>query len=183
MSSYGEFFQGLIGDPRGVSAPTPSGPELSACMAAQVDPALPGLVVELGPGTGVVTQALIERGVAPERLVAIESSAYFCDLLASRFTLSKILQGDAFDFQSYLPSGSAIAAVVSGVPLLNFPQPQRQALIARALDAQGPQGRFVQLSYGWHPPIPAGPGQQLTKNIVWRNLPPAHVWTYRRASH
>jgi len=176
--SYGDFLRGLLRDPRGVSAPTPSSPALAAAMAAKVDPLRPGLVVELGAGTGVVTEALLARGIAPERLVVIEHSAYFADLLASRFPGAMVIQGDAFSFERYLPEDAKLSAVVSGVPLLNFPLWRRKFLIDRALAAQDANGRFIQLSYGWQPPIAPG-RRELSKTIVWRNFPPAHIWTYR----
>lgn len=178
MSGYGDFLKGLLRDPGAVAAPTPSSPALAAAIAAKVDPLRPGLVVELGAGTGVVTAALLDRGVAPERLVAIEYSAYFADLLARRFPGVTVVQGDAFAFERYLSPGAGIAAVVSGVPLLNFPLSRRRALITRALALQGPDGRFIQLSYGWRPPIRSAFGIAPEKTIVWRNLPPAHVWTF-----
>ena len=146
-------------------------------MAEKIDPLRPGLVVELGAGTGVVTQALLARGLSPERLLVIEYSAYFADLLRSRFPGASVIQGDAFAFERYL-AGERISAVVSGVPLLNFPLWRRKALIDRALSVQDSGGRFIQLSYGWKPPI--APGRlELAKTVVWRNLPPAHIWTYR----
>jgi phosphatidylethanolamine/phosphatidyl-N-methylethanolamine N-methyltransferase len=180
MPAYAEFLRGLVDDPRGVSAPTPSGPILSAVIAAQVDPARPGPVLELGPGTGVVTEALVARGISPARLVLIESGDYFCERLRARFPRAKVCAADAFAFEQCLPDGVVLAAVVSGVPLLNFPMEKRVSLIERALDAQGPGGRFIQLSYGWHPAAAPGPRLRVKKKLVWRNLPPAHVWTYRR---
>jgi phosphatidylethanolamine/phosphatidyl-N-methylethanolamine N-methyltransferase len=176
--SYGEFLRGLLKDPRGVSAPTPSGPALAAAMAEKVDPLRPGLVVELGAGTGVVTEALLARGISADRLLVIESGAYFVDLLRARFPGVTVVQGDALVFEHYLPPEVRISAVVSGVPLLNFPYWRRKTLIERALAVQGSGGRFIQLSYGWKPPIAPG-RRELSKAIVWRNLPPAHIWTYR----
>ena len=180
MTAYAEFLSGLVDDPRSVSAPTPSGPALSAAIAAEVDPARPGLVLELGPGTGVVTEALVARGISPARLVLIESGGYFCDRLRARFPRATVCGADAFTFERCLPEGAVLAAVVSGVPLLNFPHTERISLIERALDAQGPGGRFIQLSYGWRPAVAPGPRLAVAGKIVWRNLPPAHVWTYRR---
>jgi len=176
--SYGDFLRGLLKNPRAVSAPTPSGPVLAAAMAEKVDPLRPGLVVELGAGTGVVTEALIARGISPDRLVVIEYSAYFADLLRSRFPGATVIQGDAFLFERYLPEDARISAVVSGVPLLNFPLWRRKFLIDRGLGVQDAGGRFIQLSYGWKPPIDPG-RRELSKSLVWRNFPPAHVWTYR----
>jgi phosphatidylethanolamine/phosphatidyl-N-methylethanolamine N-methyltransferase len=139
-------------------------------------------VLELGPGTGVVTEALVARGVSPARLVLIESGEYFCRRLRAAFPRARICTADAFAFEQCLPAGAAggIAAVVSGVPLLNFSLEKRLSLIERALDAQGPGGRFIQLSYGWRPAVAPGPRLCVKKTMVWRNLPPAHVWTYRR---
>jgi len=182
MSAYGDFWRGLLSDPRGVSAPTPSSPALAAAIAAEVDMGRPGLVVELGPGTGVVTAALLDRGIAPERIVAIEQGRYFADLLERNFPALTIICGDAFQFETYLPEGARIAAIVSGVPLLNFPLEARRSLIARALLAQGRGGRFVQLSYGWRPPVAPRRAVHLGKKTVWRNFPPAHVFTYRAAA-
>jgi phosphatidylethanolamine/phosphatidyl-N-methylethanolamine N-methyltransferase len=182
MSAYGEFLRGLVDDPKSVSAPTPSGPTLSAAIAAKVDPRRPGLVVELGAGTGVVTEALAARGIAPSRLLLVESGEFFCRLLKRRFPAARVVMGDAFRFEDHLPAHARIAAIVCGVPLLNFPPPVRQSLIERGLDAQGPGGRFIQLSYGWKPAVPPGPSLKVKKHVVWRNLPPAHVWTYYRPS-
>lgn len=178
MSAYGDFLKGAVRDPGGVSAPTPSSPALAAAIAAKVDPLKPGLVVELGAGSGAVTQALLARGIAPERLIAIEYNEYFAKLLAQRFPGVCVVQGDAFQFENYIPIGEPIAAVVSGVPLLNFPLRHRRALIERALVLQGVSGRFIQLSYGWRPPIVSVFGLTPVKDIVWRNFPPAHIWTF-----
>lgn len=179
MSAYGDFFQGLLRDPGAVSAPTPSSAALAKAIAAKVDPLRAGLVVELGAGSGAVTQALLARGIAPERLIVIEFSDYFARLLAERFPGVRVVQGDAFQFETYLPLGEPIAAIVSGVPLLNFSLRRRRALIERALVLQGIGGRFVQLSYGWKPPIVSAFGVAPSKEIVWRNFPPAHIWTFR----
>jgi len=175
--SYGAFLRGLLKDPRGVSAPTPSSPVLAKAIAAKVDPLHPGLVVELGPGTGVVTAALLDRGISEDRLLIVEQGAYFYGLLAERFPAATVIQGDAFAFEQYLPAGAAISAVVCGVPLLNFPLTLRRTLIERSLALQGLGGRFIQLSYGWKPPVHLK-DVELGKTIVWRNFPPAHVWTF-----
>ena len=177
-ASYGEFLTGLLRDPCAVAAPTPSGRTLSAAIAAKVDPLRAGLVLELGPGTGVVTEALIRRGIAPDRILAIEHNSYFAQLCAARFADVKVVLGDAFAFERYLPDQTQIAAVVCGIPLLNFPVAARRSLIERALAIQGKAGRFIQLSYGWKPPVATIYDEPPARTFVWRNLPPAHVWVY-----
>jgi len=178
---YADFLRGLVNDPKGVSAPTPSSPALAQAIAAEVDISRDGLVIELGPGTGVVTEALLKRGVPPERLVAIEQEPSFVQLMRRRFPGVGICQGDALDFVDSVSAGARIASIVSGLPLLNFLLPVRRSLLRRALASQARGGSFIQLSYSWRPPVPPEPGMMLNKKVVWRNFPPAHVWTYRAA--
>src|SRR6185437_10514171 len=143
--SYGAFLRGLIHSPKGVSAPTPSSPVLAEAIAAELDLTRPGLVIELGPGTGAVTAALIKR-VGAGRILAIEQETSFIAPLRTRFPDADIRGGDALNFERFLPPGVA-AAVVSGLPLLHLPQATRRSLLARALNVQGPGGLFIQLSY------------------------------------
>ena len=175
--SYGDFLRGLLDNPRGVSAPAPSSAALAKAIAEEVDASVPGLVVELGAGTGAVTAGLAARGLG-SRMVAVEQDESFASMVKARFPLIDVRQGDALLFDSFLPPEAEIAAVVSGLPLLNFPLPARKALLARARARLQPQGVFVQLSYSWKPPVPPN-GAKLSRRLVLRNFPPACVWTYR----
>jgi len=178
---YGDFLRGLVSDPMGVSAPTPSSPALARVIAAEVDPSRDGLVIELGPGTGAVTQALLEQGISADRVVAIEQEVSFVGLMRERFPEVTVCDGDALLFENCIPARAKVAAVVSGLPLLNLPVPTRRSLLRRALSCQGRGGRFIQLSYGWRPPVLPDASTSLDSKVVWRNFPPAHVWTYRAA--
>lgn len=176
-----DFIKGLIARPANVAALMPSSPALARAIAAQVDPSADGPVLELGPGTGIVTEALIERGIAPERLIAIEYDPDFARLVARRCPGVRVVRGDAFDFAN-LTGEAEFAAIVSGLPLLTHPIAERQALLETALSRLKPGSPFVQLSYGTRPPLPASPGATLTRAaLVLMNLPPARVWVYRRA--
>ena len=181
VAAYGDFLRGLVHDPKGVSAPTPSSPTLARAIAAEVDLLRGGLVIELGPGTGVVTQALLQCGVTPDRLIAIEQEPNFAKLMRERFPSLRVFHHDALVFERCIRPGAKVAAIVSGIPLLNFPIYIRSSLLRRALACQDRGGRFIQLSYSWRPPVAPEPGTRLSKKIIWRNFPPAHVWTYRAA--
>lgn len=175
--------RGALARPRSVGAIAPSSPALARAIAAQIDPILPGKVLELGPGTGVVTQAILAMGVEPERLVMIEYDPHFAQALAQRFARAQVITGDAFDLAKTLGPGSSapFAAIVSGLPLLNQPPERRKALMENALDRLLPGAPLIQFSYGLKPPVlgtlkaPVQLGA-----FVWRNLPPARVWVYRR---
>jgi phosphatidylethanolamine/phosphatidyl-N-methylethanolamine N-methyltransferase len=169
-----------------MGAVTPSGKVLARTMASFVDPRIEGPVIELGPGTGPVTDALIRRGVAQDRLVLIEYNPDFCLLLKRRFPKATIIQGDAYDLQETLSGMLAepAAATVSSLPLFTKPMDQRLDLLETAQDIMRPDAPFIQFTYAVVPPMPARSDAYRTRasNRVWRNLPPARVWVYNKAA-
>jgi phosphatidylethanolamine/phosphatidyl-N-methylethanolamine N-methyltransferase len=185
LADSAHFLRSLIAAPRLTGAVAPSGRALARAMAAAVGPAPRGLIVELGPGTGPVTRALIESGIAPKRLVLLEYDPAFCAMLRQRFPRVAVVQGDAYDLAGALAEfkGRPIGAVVSSLPLLNQPPHRRAKLIADAFALMGRKGMFVQFTYGLVSPIPrevcATRYSAHRGKRIWRNLPPACVWTYR----
>jgi phosphatidylethanolamine/phosphatidyl-N-methylethanolamine N-methyltransferase len=171
--------------PAEMGAVSPSGRALARAMAAEVDPYAPGLVLELGPGTGAVTAALIERGIARERLVLVEYNRQFCALLAKRFPGATVIEGDAYNLRAALNSAvhPPLSAVVSSLPLMMKPMPTRLRLLDAALRLLCPGGPFIQFSYAVAAPIPPRPHRYRINSSprIWRNLPPARVWVYRAA--
>jgi phosphatidylethanolamine/phosphatidyl-N-methylethanolamine N-methyltransferase len=138
----------------------------------------------LGPGTGVITAAILARGIAPARLVAVEYNENFAAVLKARYPAVKVIQGDAFDLGQTLKAHdlAPFAAILSGLPLLNFPLAARQRLIEGALARLAPEAPFIQFSYGLHPPVVPPPGYSVVRAaFVLRNVPPARVWVYRKA--
>lgn len=174
-----KFFERLVADPGHVGAIAPSSKRLARAMAAEADPAR-GQVLELGPGTGVVTEALIARGFAPEKITAVEFDEHFAMELRSRLPGVNVISGDAFDLARMM-GGARFAAIASSLPLLNFPLERRRALIADLLGRLGPGAPYMQFSYGLSPPVapPLGTCVRLAA-LVWLNLPPARVWVYTR---
>lgn len=176
-----KFLRGLLTRPKNVGAIAPSSPQLARAIAHEIDPAVQGPVLELGPGTGVVTEALIARGIAPARITAIEYDPEFVEIVAKRCPGVRVIHGDAFNLARTLGANSELfAGIVSGLPLLNFPPAHRRSFIEGALGKMQPGAPFVQFSYGWQPPVPAASGYSVRRAaLVWRNLPPARVWVYR----
>lgn len=192
LTDEAHFLRNWVDAPGRIGAVSPSGRFLARAMARSIDPNGTGLVVELGPGTGPVTEALLERGVAPERLILVEYEAAFCGLLRRRFPGLRVVQGDAYGLRATLDGvvEGPVAAIVSSLPLLNRPDEDRRALLEQAFELMGPDGQFVQFTYGLTSPIPLRPaaGRQPgfiadVDKPVWLNLPPARVWRYRRADH
>lgn len=180
------FLKNWLKNPLRIGAVTPSGPVLARKMASYVDPNGTGPVIELGPGTGPMTAALIERGIDPSRLVLVEYSPDFCRLLRDRFPKATIVQGDAYSLKKTLAGVLPVPAeaLVSGLPLMTRPEPARLKLVQEAFDLLKPGAPFIQFTYSVVSPVPlksanfsAEPSER-----IWRNIPPARVWVYRRGS-
>lgn len=180
------FLKSWFNKPLVTGAVSPSGRHLARMMARYIDPTGTGSVVELGPGTGPVTEALIARGVAPGRLVLIEYNPEFVTLLRKRFPGVTVVQGDAYDITRTL--GSALegpaAGVVSSLPLFTKPEASRLRLLGESFGLMAPGAPFVQFTYGPISPMPlkAGGFSAHVSPRVWWNLPPARVWVYRHTA-
>nr|HEV8011589.1 rRNA adenine N-6-methyltransferase family protein [Bradyrhizobium sp.] len=178
------FLRSWIEKPLHVGAVMPSGRVLARTMAQYVDIKSSGPVVELGPGTGAITSALIEHGVEQKRLVLVEYNPGFCALLRDRYPHAKVVQGDAYKLRDSLWDVLNIpaSAVVSGLPLVTKPMLTRLRLIRDAFLALAPGAPFVQFTYSVVPPIPKSlPGVSTeASERIWMNLPPARVWVYRK---
>lgn len=175
------FLRVWAGAPLRTAAQAPSGTALAAAMAAPLDPHRRGLVVELGAGTGAFTAALLARGVPAERLVLVEPEPRFAALLRRRDPQARVMEEDARLVPERLArEGETLAAVVSGLPLLQWRATERLRLVLRCLrlTAGGP---FVQFTCFPGSPVPLA-GRPLRARVtrtIWRNLWPARVWTYR----
>jgi phosphatidylethanolamine/phosphatidyl-N-methylethanolamine N-methyltransferase len=187
LADEARFFKSWLDNPMIAGAVSPSGRALARMMARYVDPLEPGPIIELGPGTGAITEALLQRGIAPDRLYMIEFDPGFCRLLARRFPGVHVIRGDAYRLSETLEAylSQPAAAIVSSLPLLMKPERRRLALLADAFTRLAPNGRFIQFTYGPVSPIPrgraGGPAFQVESSPpVWWNLPPARVWIYRR---
>jgi phosphatidylethanolamine/phosphatidyl-N-methylethanolamine N-methyltransferase len=178
------FLRSWIEKPLHMGAVMPSGRVLARTMAHYVDVKSSGPVVELGPGTGAITNALIEHGIDQKRLVLVEYNPGFCALLRDRYPQAKVVQGDAYALRDSLWDVLSVpaSAVVSGLPLVTKPMLTRLKLIRDAFLALAPGAPFVQFTYSVAPPIPKSlPGVSTeASERIWMNLPPARVWVYRK---
>jgi phosphatidylethanolamine/phosphatidyl-N-methylethanolamine N-methyltransferase len=181
------FAREILTNPRNMGAACPSSARLARVMAAQVPLHDSGLVLELGAGTGVVTQALLQRGIAPERLVSIEISTSLAQHLHSRFPAIRVIHGDAGQLHKLIGEDYAhITTIVSSLPLRSLPLPVVEA-ISRQLQPLLQQGAaLVQFTYDLRKRpltylhLHAMPELRRTNSqIVWRNLPPARVDVFR----
>ena len=180
-----QFIRSWIEKPLSTGAVMPSSKALARTMARYVDPASSGPVIELGPGTGPVTEALVQHGVDPKRLILVEFNPDFCRLLRTRYPAATVVQGDAYRLRRLLETyvKEPAAAIVSGLPLVTKPVRTRLRLISDAMALLAPGAPFVQFTYAMVTPIPkalSGITAQASE-LIWMNVPPARVWVYRGA--
>lgn len=176
----GVFLQEFCARPGTVGAICPSSRFLAHRMAREVAHYKDGLIIELGPGTGVVTKALLKQGVAPERLLVVEYSNRFVQRLRKQFPHVTIVHGNAADLCQIVPKGVKVSAIVSSLPLCSLPEAVTQSIVQQWQRLLHDSGIAVQFTYNlhrpkWHKHIQA---RQTGSSVVWANLPPAKVATF-----
>jgi phosphatidylethanolamine/phosphatidyl-N-methylethanolamine N-methyltransferase len=179
------FFRSWTCDPLRVGAIAPSGPALAAIMTDEVC-AASAPVIELGPGTGVFTRALLARGIAEPDITLVESGSDFVTLLERRFPRARVLQLDAAKLSSRHFSGQAAAGVIiSGLPLLSMSPRKVMAILSGAFDCLREGGAFYQFTYGARCPVRRPLLDRLGLKAVrvgraLANVPPATVYRITR---
>jgi phosphatidylethanolamine/phosphatidyl-N-methylethanolamine N-methyltransferase len=179
------FLRKWMADPLRVGAVAPSGRALAMAVTAEITPAN-APVIELGPGTGVFTRALVARGIPENRLVLVEYGQEFADLVQRRFPEAQVLAMDAARLRNVpLFGGEKAGAVVSGLPLLSMPPRKIMMIVGSAFAHLRPGGSMYQFTYGPRCPVPRPILDRLgleARKIggALANLPPASVYRIRR---
>ena len=186
LSDSTVFLREWLANPQRTGAVAPSSPQLGAAMARWLPRDRESFVLELGPGTGAVTAALLKHGLREDRLIAIEKNPTLAKLLCKRFPSAHILSGCAWELDALLlqlpvPVAS-VGAVISSLPLLNFPKEQADTLAEKIRSVLEPRGRWVQYSYQIVKDRSRGADdfKLVASKIVWWNLPPARVHVFQK---
>jgi phosphatidylethanolamine/phosphatidyl-N-methylethanolamine N-methyltransferase len=175
------FLQEWLANPRRTGSVVPSSKRLAAAMARWLPANRESFVLELGPGTGIVTEALLQHGLREDKLIAIEQNPKLASLLHERFPRANIIVGDAWHLDDLLRDRlqpiESVGAVISSLPLLSFSEEQAEALAQKIRAVLEPQGNWVQFSYRINKLRPRGAStfRLHASKIVWFNLPPARV--------
>lgn len=184
------FLKRWLRRPLAVGAVVPSGRLLTEAVARTTQATLKdraGHVIELGAGTGEVTKALLAAGIPAERLALIEHDPEMAAFLRRHFRGPKIIEGDAARLARLLAANNIerVAAVVSCLPLLSLPTEVVNGIVHGVFEALPRGAAMVQFTYGPAPPVPKGLRESLhlvgtSGRRIWRNVPPAVVWTFIR---
>lgn len=181
MQDLGIALDRFIANPKRFGAIAPSSEALALLITSEIQDDT-GLVIELGPGTGVFTRALLDRNVAERDLILIEADKALADRLSTRFPAATILHQDAEAMADRaLGAGTKAGAIVSGLPLLNFPLRKVAIILVNILGMLDDDGAIYQFTYGMRCPV--SPAMLAAFDLdavclgrVWCNLPPAAVY-------
>jgi phosphatidylethanolamine/phosphatidyl-N-methylethanolamine N-methyltransferase len=184
------FLKRWLRRPLAMGAFVPSGRPLGQAMARATLAAVAGRdghVVELGAGAGHVTKALLSAGIPAERLALVERDPELAAFLRRHFPGPKVLEGDAARLPRLLSAHDIerIAAVVSSLPLLSLPADVVNGIVNGVFESLPRGAALVQFTYGPAPPVPRALRERLhlrasSGRRIWRNVPPAVVWTFTR---
>lgn len=184
------FFRQWLRHPLSIAAISPSSRQLARQMIAEL-PDDCRRVVELGGGTGVFTQALLDRGVAPRDLLVMELNQELHHHLGRRFPEVHLACADARDLVDVVRgldfcADGPVDAVVSGLGLLSMPKATQKAIVGAALDVMRPDGRFIQFTYGPACPVAREVVAELELTarrgaFAWWNMPPATVYVLTKS--
>jgi phosphatidylethanolamine/phosphatidyl-N-methylethanolamine N-methyltransferase len=158
---------------------------LAEVMSSEIAPGC-GPVIELGPGTGVFTRALLARGVKECDLTLVECNTDFVPLLQARFPEARVLGKDAARLDPLdLRANEKVAAVISGLPLLAMSHRKVFAILAAAFGCLRRGGALYQFTYGLTCPVRRPYldrlGLKATRvGCAIRNMPPATVYRISR---
>ena len=183
MNSLPVFVRSVCRNPIQVGSVIPSSSTLSRAIASLV-PRDSTHILEIGAGTGALTRALLERGVPPERLWAVEIDRCLADHLRHQFPRVNVLCGDARRLSELLPPRMRVHSIVSGLPLRNMRLRDRRKIATAALALLESDGQLLQFTYGLCCPIEtrglAITAQRLAR--IWNNFPPAAIWRYQHSA-
>ncbi|RKZ37285.1 MAG: phospholipid methyltransferase [Gammaproteobacteria bacterium] len=176
------FAREALRTPRTIGTGWASSVQLARAIANFVPLTESGLVVELGGGTGVVTETLLKQGIAPERLVSIEQSANLADCLRRRCPQARIIKGDALHLCNLLGDDSRrVSTIVSGLPFRSLPHAIGHGIIKQIDEALPDHGLFIQFTYdlSGRPMFLPPHFKRISHKTIWANLPPARVDVYQ----
>ena len=182
---FKSFFLSWLSDPQRVGAIAPSGSALADLITKEITPAS-APVIELGPGTGVFTQKLLEKGIREQDLILIEYGSEFVSELQLRFPAARVIWMDAGRLGAVkVAEDGSVGSVVSGLPLLNMSTRRVISILNGAFRYLRPNGAFYQFTYGPRVPVPRPIldrlGLKATRlGRIINNLPPATVYRLTR---
>ncbi len=176
------FLKQLIKNPKSLGAVAPSSYKLADFICQHVPSSDDHLIVEVGAGTGRLTQALLKAGVNPKNLAIVELDTDMSLFLQKNFPNVLVIQGDATQLHELLPDSwkGNVGTIISGIPMRNVSQEDHKLMVSSFLQVLNGSGHILQFSYGASSPLSVKKLGLRKKRLgsILMNIPPATVWQY-----
>ncbi len=183
MRAFTLFFYEAVMHPSRIGALFPSSKKLAYSIAEHIAESPPGVIVELGAGTGAITEVLINQKKTFHQLIVIERSVKLSCHLMQRFPKLNIIQGDACELHNLIPQSisSPIQAIVSSLPLRTLSSSFLKKIGIEINQVLSKGGLYIQYTYNlWGKPLfPSTQLKLIYQQRVWKNLPPARIDVFR----
>jgi len=175
------FFKNIFLNPGTTGAIFPSSKYLARGMANCINTKNAGFVLELGPGTGVITKAILEVGVPDNKLISLELAPHFARQLRQQFPTITVIEGNAMRLSELVKDKQPIYTIISSLPLRSISKENRELIFSEIQKALMPGGQFIQFTYSMKKDENYYPDnfKLLHSFMVWRNIPPARVTVFQ----
>ena len=173
------FYKALLKNPRAIGSVIPSSSHLAQALAKFIPSHLEGLILELGAGTGVITQAIRNTGIADDRLIAVENSPGLAAKLSQRFPDITVLNKNACELTPTLGHlAKQVDIVISSLPLLSLPASTRRTIIQEIATILKPNSYYIQYTYRKSLFDNQPRFHKIASKRIWYNIPPACIDVY-----
>lgn len=181
------LFREFVRNPLRTATLAPSSRHLAARMATSVPLSTADNVVELGPGTGALTGALLPRLRSDARFMAVELNPILAEEWRKQFPGRALEVGSVVNLRQLCgrQNMTSIDCIISGLPWPSFPISLQEAALEEVLSILKPGGQMV--TFGYHVGMLMPSGRHFFRLInrrfrrverlawEWRNLPPAYI--------
>ena len=178
------FFRAWLRAPLSIASLVPSSRATGEAFARVLEPHGEGDILELGSGTGAISQTLLAAGIPERRLIMVEREPDLAAHLRRRFPAVRTIEGDAADLDALLSAHGIrhLSAVVSSLPIVWFSLDAQASILRACFDRLGAAGEFLQMTNQPASPLPMRKlkiaGERAS--TIWRNFPPSFIWRYWR---
>ena len=184
---WGLLIKKWIKNPAQVGTILPSSVRISRIVARYSIASLKGgKILELGAGTGPFSQAILDAGLPPDRLICVEKSKDMCDFLRKKLSGVNVIQADACYLSEQIPADvlRGVDCVVSSIPMLCIPKSTQSLILQSVFNTIGDVPLY-QITYKFFSSSIDSDAFGLTEERlakVWLNMPPVTLWKYMKAS-
>ncbi len=180
------FFREFIRNPLTIGAIAPSSKILCQQMLSDIDFASCNCIVEYGPGTGVITQEIINKKPRKTKFLAVEKNPLFYNELSERFANFEnvhIINGSAEQTAHYLRELHIKSAdyIISGLPFTVLPEEVASNVLSATSSIMHQGSQFVLFQYS---PLFRSrlhiDFHLRNEKLILRNIPPAFVYNLQK---